>query len=88
MEALLVGLGTYFIITTAQRFVSFPRYVWPILTLCVALGGVILSHKPWWWALSAAGISTLANGLEALLLAMTDRAILDLPRPRNQPTRR
>jgi hypothetical protein len=81
MEAVLVGLAVYFIVTTSQRFVVIPRWIWPLLTLILAFGGITLADKPWWWALSAAGISTIVNVMETLLVVWADRAILDLPKP-------
>lgn len=83
-----MGLAVYFIVTTAQRFVTLYRWMWPPLAVLLGFGGVYIAHLPWWQAFTAAGISTLANGLEALLLATADRAILDIPRPRNPPSRR
>lgn len=88
MNTVFVALAVFFVITTSQRFVSLPRWMWPPLTLILALGGVFIADLPWWQAFSAAGISTIVNGLEALLLAVTDRAILDLPRPRTVANRR
>jgi integral membrane sensor domain MASE1 len=84
MDALLVGFAVYFVITTGQRFITLPRWMWPPLALGTGIGLMFLTDSPWWMGISAAGISTFVNGLEALLLAYTDRAMFDLPRQSNR----
>lgn len=83
MNVILLGIGVFFVITTLQRLVVLRFWDIP-LALSLSFGGAWWAHLPWWSAISAAGISTIANGLETLLLAMADHAILDLPRPRNR----
>lgn len=88
METLLLGFGVFFVVTTTQRYVALKRWVLAPFALLLGAGGTYAAHLPWWTAVSIAGISTLINGIEALLFATTDRAILDLPRPGKPTSRR
>lgn len=80
MNVILLGLGVFFVITTIQRFLNLNKWAGP-LALLLSVGGVWWADLPWWTAFCAAGISTIANGLETLLLVTSDRAIFDLQRP-------
>lgn len=78
---MLLAFAVYFVVTTFQRLATLPRWAWPVVTLVLSYGGVLVAHMPWWSGLSIAGISTIINAVEALLTVHIDKGILALQPP-------
>lgn len=86
MTLVLLGLGTYFLVGLAQDAVVAPSWAWKLATLvtgCVFAVAVVPGR--WYLGPAVAGVATLAQRLDDLLLCRADESRFNVVKRYRQP---